>query len=261
MSFAKWGSSGRRGAAQWTCWGSLLARSTRRRLATMADPLLRVLAVEDDPSLSEVLAINLREEGFDVTVRPSADGIEDVIRDFDPDIAIIDVNLGPGPDGFSIARQLRTAGDTPIIMLTAADTLDDRLTGFSAGCDDYIAKPFSMAEVIARVRALLRRSGRLETRVLRIDDIEIDEGGRTVTRSGAKLELTRTEFDLLLALAANQGRVLSKTQLLAQVWEFDEYDSNLVEVYVSNLRRKLEERGPRVIQTVRGIGYVLRSEP
>lgn len=231
------------------------------KLPPMNGAAIRILTVEDDPALSEVLAITLRDEGFAVEARPDADGIDEVIDDFDPDLAVLDVNLGVGPDGYTIARKLRTRGDTPVIMLTAADTLDDRLAGFSAGCDDYIAKPFSMAELIARVRALLRRSGRLESGPVTIADLEIDEDGRTASRNGSRLDLTRTEFDLLVALVSHRGRVLSKTQLLSQVWEFDEYDPNLVEVYISNLRRKLEAHGSRLIHTVRGVGYVLREEP
>jgi DNA-binding response OmpR family regulator len=145
------------------------------------------------------------------------------------------------------------------MMLTAADTVGERLEGFNAGADDYILKPFSMAEVLARIQALLRRTGVLTSAVRQVADIIIDDAARTVLRDGHALDLTRTEFDLLAVLAKHPGQVLSKVQLLTQVWGFDAYDVNLVEVHMSSLRRKLESHGPRLIQTVRGVGYVLRA--
>jgi DNA-binding response OmpR family regulator len=144
-------------------------------------------------------------------------------------------------------------------MLTAADTVAERLEGFSSGADDYIVKPFSVAELLARIEAVLRRTGRLTSAVRQFADVIIDDSARTVLRAGQKLELTRTEFDLLTVMAKHPGQVLSKVQLLTQVWGFDAYDVNLVEVHMSSLRRKLEAHGPRLIQTVRGVGYVLRA--
>lgn len=144
-------------------------------------------------------------------------------------------------------------------MLTAADTVEERLAGFSAGADDYIVKPFSLAELLARVEALLRRSGRLTSAVRQVADVIIDDGARTVVRDGEPMDLTRTEYDLLAVMAKHPGQVLSKVQLLTHVWGFEAYDVNLVEVHVSSLRRKLEAHGPRLIQTVRGVGYVLRA--
>ena len=143
-------------------------------------------------------------------------------------------------------------------MLTDADTVEERLEGFDAGADAYLVKPCSMAELLARVQDLLRRTGRLSSAVRQIGDIVIDDAARTVIRGGQTVELTRTEYDLLAVLAKHQGQVLSKVQLLTQVWGFDAYDVNLVEVHMSSLRRKLEAHGPRLIQTVRGVGYVLR---
>jgi DNA-binding response OmpR family regulator len=146
-----------------------------------------------------------------------------------------------------------------VLFLTAADAVEDRLAGFSAGADDYLIKPFSMAELLARTQALLRRTGRLSSSTWQLGDLVVDDGARSVARDGVLLELTRTEYDLLAALVRHVGRVLSKTQLLTAVWGFDAYDTNLVEVHMSALRRKLEATGPRCIQTVRGAGYVLRT--
>jgi DNA-binding response OmpR family regulator len=220
---------------------------------------VRVLVVEDDRPVRTSLEVILREEGYEVWASADASGVEQVLERFRPDLAILDVRLGPGPDGYATARLLRSHGDIPIIMVTAADTVAERLEGFQAGADDYLVKPFSIAELLARVQALLRRSGRLTADVRQVADVVIDESARTVLRAGTELELTRTEFDLLAVMARHPGQVLSKVQLLTQVWGFDAYDVNLVEVHMSSLRRKLEAHGPRLIQTVRGVGYVLRT--
>jgi two-component system, OmpR family, response regulator len=220
----------------------------------------RILVVEDDPAVRDTVTTALLTEGYEV--RPEADGlrVESAVRCFRPDLALLDVRLPIGPGGPSIARSMRAGGhDIPIIFLTAADSVDDRLVGFDAGADDYIAKPYSTAELLARVRALLRRSGRLASRVWQVGDLVVDEDARTALRGGQELDLTRTEFDLLAALGRKPGNVLSKTQLMATVWGFEEFDPNLVEVHVSSLRRKLEAGGgSRLVQTVRGVGYVLR---
>jgi DNA-binding response OmpR family regulator len=158
-----------------------------------------------------------------------------------------------------MARLLRGSSDLPLLFVTAADSVHARLEGFNAGGDDYLVKPFSMAELLARIHALLRRTGRLASDVRQIADLVIDEGARTVMRAGIAVPLTRTEFDLLDALAQRPGQVLSKIQLLTRVWGFEAYGANLVEVHVSALRRKLEAHGPRLLHTVRGTGYVLRA--
>jgi len=202
--------------------------------------------------------VALREEGYEVVACADATGVERVAEQFRPDLAILDIRLPTGPDGYTAARLLRATSDIPVIMLTAADTVLERLAGFNAGADDYLIKPFSMAELLARVKALLRRAGRLSSAVRQIGDLIIDDGARTVLRSGVKIDLTRTEYDLLAALAKRPGQVLSKVQLLTQVWGFDAYDVNLVEVHMSSLRRKLEASGPRLIHTMRGVGYVAR---
>ncbi len=220
---------------------------------------VRVLVVEDDRPVRTSLEVALRQEGYEVCACPDASGIQRVVDQFRPDLAILDVHLGSGPDGYSTARLLRGQSDLPVIMLTAADTVAERLEGFNSGADDYLIKPFSMAELLARVEALLRRTGRLTSAVRQVGDVIIDDAARAVVRAGEKLDLTRTEFDLLATLAKHPGQVLSKVQLLTQVWGFDAYDVNLVEVHMSSLRRKLEAHGPRLIQTVRGVGYVVRT--
>ncbi|MDQ4130878.1 MAG: response regulator transcription factor [Actinomycetota bacterium] len=224
----------------------------------MAKQKPRVLVVEDDRPIRSSLAVALAGEGYEVEAQADARAIQQVAERFRPDLAILDVRLPDGPDGYAAARLLGSSSDIPILFLTAADGIDDRLAGFEAGGDDYLAKPFSMAELLARTRALLRRAGRLSSAVQQISDLVIDDGARTVVRNGSVLDLTRTEYDLLSALAHHPGQVLSKVQLLTQVWGFEAYDTNLVEVHMSSLRRKLEAQGPRVIQTVRGVGYVVR---
>ena len=218
----------------------------------------RVLVIEDDASVREAIVGALRGDGFEVHAAENGLTVETLTRTFLPDLAVLDVRLPVGPSGLGIARHLRSLTDIPVVFLTAADAVEDRLAGFDAGGDDYLTKPFAMAELIARIRVHLRRSGRLASATWQVGDVIVDEEGRTVTRDGSTLELTRTEFDLLVALGRHPGRVLSKTQLLTDIWGFDAYDPNLVEVHVSSLRRKLEAHGPRLIQTVRGVGYALR---
>ena len=225
----------------------------------MAKRSVRVLVVEDDRPVRTSLEVALREEGYEVCACENANDVQRVVEQFRPDLAVLDVRLGTGPDGYSTARLLRAHGEVAVIMLTAADTVAERLEGFSSGADDYIVKPFSVAELLARIEAVLRRTGRLTSAVRQFADVIIDDSARTVLRAGQKLELTRTEFDLLTVMAKHPGQVLSKVQLLTQVWGFDAYDVNLVEVHMSSLRRKLEAHGPRLIQTVRGVGYVLRA--
>ena len=223
----------------------------------MAGP--RILSVEDDASLRTAIASALRAEGYEVRAVEDGTDIRADVTSFRPDLAVLDVRLPQGPSGLSIARMLREdLPQLPIVFLTAADDVDDRLRGFEAGGDDYLSKPFVMAELLARVKALLRRSGALTSEAWNVGPIVVDEAARTVHVEGSEVDLTRTEFDLLVALGKQPGRVLSKTQLLSIVWGFDEFDPNLVEVHVSALRRKLEAHAPRMIQTIRGVGYALR---
>lgn len=219
----------------------------------------RVLLVEDDSAVRDAVEIAFRGEGFDVRAEADGSAIQQIVRTFQPDVAILDVRLPTGPDGYTMVKQLRQLDDLPVVLLTSADSLDDRLTGFRAGADDYVSKPFSMAELLARVQALLRRSGRSSDATYRVGDLVVVDATRTVTRGGVELDLTRTEYDLLSVLCRSAGEVLSRKQLLQEVWGgYDYYADNVVEVHLSALRRKLEARGPRIIHTVRSVGYVLR---
>ena len=220
--------------------------------------LARLLVIEDDDTLRESLADALRSVGFTVEAKGDGTSVLESLKTFRPDAALLDIGLNDGPDGFAIATQLRQHASMSIIFMTARDALDDRLQGFEVGADDYIVKPFAFAELLARVRAVLRRSGRLATAVIELRDLIVDEQHHTAVRAGVELELTQTEFDLLSVFAREPNRVFSKPQLLSLVWNFDEYDPNLVEVHVSALRKKMEAKGPRLIHTVRGVGYELR---
>lgn len=220
---------------------------------------VRVLLIEDDSSIRSAVEMALLREGYCVRAEPDAVAIGDLVHEFAPDLAILDVRLPGGPDGFSAARVLRAENDSAILFLTAADRIEDRLSGFDSGADDYLIKPFSMAELLARTRALLRRAGRMSTDLRQVEDLMIDENTRLATRAGKPLDLTRREFDVLVALTRKPGHVLSKIQILNMVWGFDAHISNVVEVNVSTLRRKMEEHGARLIFNVRGVGYVVRA--
>jgi two-component system OmpR family response regulator len=174
------------------------------------------------------------------------------------DSPILDITL-PGPDGLALARALRARSDLPILFLTARDGLDDRLAGFAAGADDYLVKPFALAELLARMQALLRRSGRRLSATIEVGDLVLDESASAAWRAGRPLGLTPTEFRLLAYLLARRGRTVSKAELLTQVWGYGSYDPNLVEVRISSLRRKLEAHGTRILHTVHGHGYTVRA--
>lgn len=218
----------------------------------------RVLLVEDDPNLSGLLGAALQMEGWEVQVAPDALQAEQAMDEFRPDVAILDVHLGPGPDGLTLARRIRNRSDLPFLFLTDRVTIEDRLAGFDSGADDYLAKPFNLAELAARLRVILSRRGLTKREVLEFGGLKIDEPGRRVLVEGEPVELTRIEFELLRALAARPGQVASKSQLLSEVWGFEAYDENLVQVHVSTLRRKLGSCGS-LLKTVRGVGYVLRE--
>lgn len=217
----------------------------------------RVVVVEDAEPIRTAIGIALTEAGYDVRTRPDGDGFERELAEYRPDLVLLDVML-PGRDGFELLSVARETSNAGVILLTARDAVEDRLHGLRTGADDYVVKPFVLAELIARVDAVLRRMGRLRS-VLTVGDLEVDVEARVVRRAGTELELTATEFKLLAFLAGRAGKVVGKTQLLTAVWGYDDYADNLVEVYVSGLRRKLEVHGPRLLRTVRGSGYVLRA--
>ncbi|WP_350277496.1 response regulator transcription factor [Kribbella sp. HUAS MG21] len=216
----------------------------------------RVLVVEDAEPIRTAVGIALAEAGYDVRTQPDGSGFERELAEYRPDLVLLDVML-PGRDGFELLTVARETSNAGVILLTARDAVDDRLHGLRTGADDYVVKPFVLAELIARVEAVLRRMGRLRA-VLTVGDLEVDVEARVVRRAGTEIELTATEFKLLAFLAGRAEKVVGKTQLLTAVWGYDDYADNLVEVYVSGLRRKLEAHGPRLLHTVRGSGYVLR---
>jgi two-component system OmpR family response regulator len=223
---------------------------------------IRALVVDDEPALTDLLSMALRYEGWDV--RTAADGSTAVTaaRQFRPDVVLLDVML-PDLDGLAVLRRIRADDqDVPVVFLTARDAVDDRIAGLTVGADDYVTKPFSLEEVVARLRALLRRSGATAVRSsgeLVVGDLVLDEDGREVTRAGVPVSLTATEFELLRFLMRNPKRVLSKAQILDRVWSYDfGGQANVVELYVSYLRKKIDAGREPMIHTVRGVGYVLR---
>lgn len=218
----------------------------------------RILFVEDEEALREAVSLELRSEGFIVQAEPDGSSFTALVDSFRPDLALLDVML-PGRSGFELAHDLRRMSDLPILFLTAKDAVSSRLAGFSVGADDYVIKPVVMEELLARVRALLRRSGRLASEILEVGNLVLDEPACLVRRGDKQIELTAKEFALLAFLMRNRGIVLSKLQIIGQVWDYEDHDPNLVPVHMGNLRRKLEEAGPRMIHTVRGHGYVLRA--
>ena len=224
----------------------------------MRDAPPRVLLVEDETAIRDAVATALAQAGY--VPRAEADGtrLRAVADSFRPDLAILDIMLPAGPDGLALARMLRDRADLPILFLTARDGLDDRLAGFTAGADDYLVKPFALTELLARVHALLRRSGRLMSVTVQAGGLVVDEAANAAWRDGRALDLTATELRLLSYLLARRGRTVSKAELLTQVWGYGSYDPNLVEVRVGSLRRKLEAAGPRILHTVHGYGYTLR---
>jgi two-component system, OmpR family, response regulator len=231
-------------------------------VVTGGEPEARLLIVDDEPNIRELLSASLRYAGFEVLT--AADGREavQIAERRRPDLVVLDVML-PDMDGFDVIRRLRSgARPLPVVFLTARDATGDKVTGLTLGGDDYVTKPFSLEEVLARIRAVLRRTHGDNARVgrLQVADLELDEDSHEVWRAGELVHLSPTEFRLLHFLMSNVGRVLSKPQILDHVWEYDfGGDSNVVESYVSYLRRKVDQSEPRLIHTLRGVGYMLRA--
>jgi len=223
---------------------------------------IRVLAVDDEPSLTELLSMAMRYEGWQVATANSGTAAVKAARETRPDAIVLDMML-PDFDGLEVMRRIRSEDPgVPVIFLTAKDSVEDRIGGLTAGGDDYVTKPFSLEEVIARLRALLRRSGATQTRTdstLVVGDLTLDEDSHEVTRAGVEIQLTATEFELLRYLMRNPRRVLSKAQILDRVWNYDfGGQANVVELYISYLRKKIDAQRPPMIHTMRGAGYVLR---
>ena len=232
---------------------------------TTSPPEAKLLVVEDEPNIRELLATSLRFAGFEVHV--AADGATALKQaaTHQPDLVVLDVML-PDMDGFTVTRKLRDSGRVlPIVFVTARDSVEDKIKGLTVGGDDYVTKPFSLEEVIARIRAVLRRTRGViddDGATLRFHDLELDEDSHEVRRGKRAIEISPTEFKLLRYLMLNPNRVLSKAQILDHVWDYDfRGQSGIVESYISYLRRKVDVEEPALIQTRRGVGYVLRLPP
>jgi two-component system OmpR family response regulator len=222
----------------------------------------RLLLVDDEDNLRSMLEAALRYEGFDVHATSSGRDALDVVDSQSPDLIVLDVMM-PDLDGFEVCRRLRNDGvNTPVLFLTARDATDDKVRGLTLGGDDYLVKPFSLEELVARIGAVLRRSGLIRAgAVLRCADLELDDDAHLVRRAGEEVPLSPTEYNLLRFLLANQGRVLSKPQILDHVWQYDfGGDGGVVETYIGYLRKKIDRFEPRLIHTVRGFGYALREK-
>ena len=227
-------------------------------------PEAKLLVVDDEPNIRELLSTSLRFAGFDVVAAGNGRDALAAAEEHNPDLAVLDVML-PDMDGFTVTRRLRAAGrHFPVVFLTARDDTEDKVTGLTLGGDDYVTKPFSLDEVVARIRAVLRRTQPMSDNdaVIRVDDLELDDDAHEVRRAGETIDLSPTEFKLLRYLMLNAGRVLSKAQILDHVWEYDfNGDASIVESYISYLRRKIDKNADAaaLIQTKRGVGYLLRS--
>jgi DNA-binding response OmpR family regulator len=229
----------------------------------MAQPL--ILLVDDDARLREIVGMALEGEGYRVRGAPSAEEVASLVETEEPDLLILDVML-PGKDGFELCREIRTRSKVPILMLTAKTDTVDVVVGLESGADDYVTKPFVTKELVARIRALLRRPRIPEKEAARrmvVGELEIVPEAATVTKRGQPLRLTKTEFKLLCAMAARPNQVFTRELLLQQVWEYDYFgDSRLVDVHIRRLRGKIEDdpREPRIVQTVRGLGYKIATD-
>ncbi len=233
-----------------------------RPIGEPAGRATRVLVVDDEPNICALLSATLRLTDFDVRTAGGGHDALVVAEEFEPDLVVLDVML-PDLDGFQVARRLRANRPVPVLFLTARDAVEDRISGLTVGADDYVTKPFSLEEVVLRIRAILRRSRTeidlAESPLITYADLEMDEDAHEVRRAGKLIDLSPTEFNLLRYLMTNAGRVVSKAQILDRVWSYDfGGDGRIVESYVYYLRRKIDKHGPALIHTVRGVGYALR---
>ena len=241
---------------------AITARSGQEALTRPDGSAIRILTVDDEPSLTELLSMALRYEGWEVSTAASGLAAVKAAREIRPDAIVLDMML-PDFDGLEVMRRIRAEQpDVPVIFLTARDALDDRIAGLTAGGDDYVTKPFSLEELVARLRGLLRRSGAATARdesQLVVGDLILDEDSHEVSRGGTLIGLTATEFELLRYLMRNPRRVLSKAQILDRVWNYDfGGQANVVELYISYLRKKIDAGRPPMIHPMRGAGYVLK---
>jgi two-component system OmpR family response regulator len=222
----------------------------------------RVLVVEDEENISFLVESALQLDGIDTAKAGDGHQALTMVRSYSPHAIVLDVQM-PGIDGFEVLRRLRSDGvKTPIVFLTARDGVDDRVRGLTSGADDYMVKPFSIAELVARVRVALRHGGASNpSNVLALADLELDQDAHRVTRAGQTVTLSPTEFKLLRYLLLNAGRVLTRAQILDHVWHYDfDGDASVVETYMSYLRRKLDNVEPKLLHTVRGVGYCMRVD-
>ena len=235
--------------------------SSRPAVVAPTQESLRVLVVDDEPSIVDVLCMGLRHHGYEVVAAGTGTEALAQVRDWRPHAIVLDVML-PDMEGFDVARRLAAQrADVPILFLSARDHTVDKVRGLTIGGEDYVTKPFSLEELVARLRVILRRSGTVTAtpEPLRFSDLQLDEDLREVTRAGVPIELTVTEYRLLRYLMLNARRVMSRAQLLDHVWSYDfGGDARVLETYISYLRRKLDAHGPPLVHTVRGVGYVLR---
>ncbi len=253
--------AGQRGSPRWSPdAAALAARSGAGGRQNGFVSAARILIIEDSDAIRMPVVTALTAHGFAVDSAPDGADLESRLPVFAPDLVILDVML-PGRDGFALLALVRRSSQAAVLMLTARDTLADRLQGLTSGADDYLVKPFAMAELVARVHAVLRRS-RPGGSSIAVGDLVINDDASQVRRDGAALDLTDTERRLLGYLATHRDRVVSKTQILTAVWGYDGFDENVIEVHVSSLRRKLEAGGrSRLVHTVRGRGYRLGASP
>ena len=236
---------------------------TETEESTPETPVVKVLVVDDEEALADLVNMALRYEGWEVAVAHSVTEAVEKASSFLPDIAVLDIML-PDGDGIALMKRLREFSPLlPVLFLTAKDAVEDRVQGLTAGGDDYLTKPFSLEELVARIRGILRRVGRGEQKVnpvLEVGDLVLNEESYEVTRAGHNIELTSTEFELLRYLMTHPRRVLSKAHILDRVWSYDfQGRASIVEIYISYLRKKIDTLGPPLIHTVRGVGYMIKA--